>query len=147
MLRRSGTITVDFEDQHEPGCILVVTGEVDAHTTPCLAGALERTLHEHPARVLVDLSDVLFMDAAGLVALASANASAWPHTVFAVIATGAAARPLQVTGLDSAIAVYPHRSMALACTADALELPDRVARGAAGLFDSALGQPAPVRSA
>ncbi|MGW0251591.1 STAS domain-containing protein [Nocardia goodfellowii] len=124
MLCRSGTITVELEEEHDSGRILVVAGEVDSHTIPSLAAALECIFDDHPSRVLVDLSGVWFMDAAGVSALAKANARAWPHTVFAVIATGPAARPLQLTRPDCAIAVYPHRSMALACTSDAIELPE-----------------------
>ncbi|WP_159080523.1 hypothetical protein [Nocardia suismassiliense] len=41
------------------------------------------------------------------------NTRAWPETVFAVIAFGAATRPSQLSGLDSTIVIYPTRALAL----------------------------------
>ncbi|MEV0246800.1 STAS domain-containing protein [Nocardia sp. NPDC050712] len=116
MIRKPGTITVEVEDHREYGRVVVVGGEIDTRTVPVLAQTLERVVAERPSRVLVDLSEVSFMDAAGLTALCSANNQAWPETVFVVIAYGAAARPLQLTGLATEIAVYPNRVMALAGT-------------------------------
>ncbi|MEU8895768.1 STAS domain-containing protein [Nocardia sp. NPDC048505] len=124
-------LIVEWENQDEHGPIVTVSGEIDATTAAQLGDALDRMLRPEPDRVLVDLSEVLFMDAAGVTVLARANTLAWPHTVFAVIAYGAAARPLQLTGMASTLVIYPHRAMALACTTDALDLCDRVDRGAA----------------
>lgn len=113
-------LTVQVVDRHEYGQIIAAAGEVDATTAPQLAEALRRVLAEQPSRVVVDLSEVTFMDAAGTTVLLQANTAAWPDMVFVVIACGAAARPLQLAGLESTMAVYPHRALALACTADLL---------------------------
>lgn len=119
MIHRAGQIEIEIEG-HEHRLVLVVAGELDACTAPQLGAVLERVVREHPCRVLVDLSEVSFMDSHGLVPLVQANTMAWPDTIFAVVAVGAAARPLRLTGLDSTMAVYPHRRMALACTAAGL---------------------------
>ncbi|MEV0245059.1 STAS domain-containing protein [Nocardia sp. NPDC050712] len=117
MIHQPGTLTVEVEDQREHGRILTIGGEVDILTAPQLARALDLAVAAHPSRILADLSGVLYMGAAGLTVLLRAHAAAGPHTVFAVIANGAAARPLRVTDVDSAFAVYPNRETALACTA------------------------------
>ncbi|WP_194820480.1 STAS domain-containing protein [Nocardia sp. XZ_19_385] len=110
------TIGVEFESGHQDGPILVVTGEVDINTVAELSNALATALERHPKRVVVDVSEVSFMGSAGVVVLARANAAAWPHTDLAVVAAGPAARPLRLTVRETGIALYPHRSMALACT-------------------------------
>ncbi|MFQ6331426.1 STAS domain-containing protein [Nocardia sp. CWNU-33] len=123
MIHKAGRMDAEIEKHDKYGPVLVVRGEVDARTAPGLVIALDRVLHDHPARVLVDLSGISFMDSAGLQPLIDANSLAGPDTVFAVIATGAAARPLRLTGLDSILAIYPHRAMALARTTAVLTPP------------------------
>ncbi|MEV0246840.1 STAS domain-containing protein [Nocardia sp. NPDC050712] len=113
-------MTITTDNHHEHGPVLDVTGEVDMHTAPRLTQALQRVLQARPARLVVDLSDVSYMGSAGVEALTTAQRFAGSTTLFAVVATGAALRPLQLTHTDSTIATYPHRSMALTCTAAAL---------------------------
>jgi anti-sigma B factor antagonist len=123
MTQKSGQLEIEVEDDDGCGPVLVAHGEVDACTAPRLGNVLDRTLSEHPSRVLLDLSDVSFMDSTGLPALLTANRVAGTDTIFAVVATGAPARPLRLTGLDAVIPVYPYRTMAMACTTAAVTQP------------------------
>ncbi|MFI6043780.1 STAS domain-containing protein [Nocardia sp. NPDC051321] len=129
MIHSAGQIEITIENQHEHGPIVVVAGEVDIRTAARLGAVLEPLVRDRPPRVLVDLSDVSFLDSSGLLPLLHANTIAWPDTVFAVIAIGAAARPLQLTGLDSTVAVYSNRAMALAGTDPALRELGTTVRG------------------
>ncbi|MEV0247763.1 STAS domain-containing protein [Nocardia sp. NPDC050712] len=113
-------LTIRIEDAHDYGPVLVVAGEVDTYTVPRLAEALARALDERPARLVVDLSAVSSMSSAGVEALTAAHAATGRNTLFAVIATGTALRPLQATHTDATIAIYPYRALALTCTAAAL---------------------------
>ncbi|GAB3360498.1 STAS domain-containing protein [Modestobacter lapidis] len=85
------------------GCRITVVGEVDSSTAPglrqCLLAALERP---GAAPVEVDLSQVTFLDSAGLSALATAHRAAVGADRVLRVRCGTAravVRPLQITGL------------------------------------------------
>lgn len=85
-------------------CTVVVTGEVDHLTAPCLREALLGVLgRPHlPRDVVVDLSRVTHLAAAGLTALAIAHRAAADGGRVLHLRCGTARaviRPLQVTGL------------------------------------------------
>ncbi|WIX82800.1 STAS domain-containing protein [Amycolatopsis carbonis] len=46
--------------------VLVVEGDVDHHTAPTMSEALESALARRPRRLVVDLSEVWFLNSAGL---------------------------------------------------------------------------------
>jgi anti-sigma B factor antagonist len=54
------------EELDERSFLLHVRGEIDMATAPVLERGLEDCIESEPARVLVDMSEVTFMDAAGL---------------------------------------------------------------------------------
>ncbi|MGV9408290.1 STAS domain-containing protein [Nocardia sp. NPDC003693] len=122
MITRAGRLRIEIEHEHDFGPVLVVHGEIDGYTVPALQRALARADCARPARLLVDLTGVSHIGSAGVRALLDAHASA-PETLFAVIATDAGARVLRVAGLDTLIAVYPYRALALVCTAAAVAPP------------------------
>ena len=75
-----------------------VVGEIDADSAPRLAGTLAR-ISPHAAEIVLDLSDVTFIDSAGLRALLTAKAVCAEHCVELVLAAGAQPpqrRPLPV---------------------------------------------------
>ena len=85
-------------------CTVVVTGEIDHLTAPCLREALLDVLgRPHlPRAVVVDLSRVTHLAAAGLTALAVAHRAAADGGRVLHLRCGTARaviRPLQVTGL------------------------------------------------
>jgi anti-sigma B factor antagonist len=105
------TVTVEHEDQ---STVLVVTGELDMQTTPRLGDALGQALRDRPGLLVVDLSGVEFLGSAGLTALLDAHDSAGQHTTLRLVASSRITlRPIQITGLDQRLAVYPSRADAL----------------------------------
>lgn len=111
---RSQSVTVAVEE-HGQVVVLVVAGEVDLLTVPQFQEALTLALENRPETLVVDLSKVEFMGSAGLAALVGAYQSAGEHTRLRVVAASTAIlRPLQLTGLDKEINVYPSREDAFA---------------------------------
>ena len=49
--------------------ILKFEGEIDLHVSPAMAGEIQAAVKEKPAKLLVDLSDVSYIDSSGLAAL------------------------------------------------------------------------------
>lgn len=57
-------------------CRLALSGEIDLSVMPDLVAELEYLIEQVSARLLVDLSEVTFIDSSGLVALIRAKSSA-----------------------------------------------------------------------
>jgi anti-sigma B factor antagonist len=62
-----------IEREDDEGTYLLAAGEVDVLTAPKLAAALVRILHTVQGDVVVDLSETLFIDSAGLHVLLNAQ--------------------------------------------------------------------------
>ncbi|MEV6767938.1 STAS domain-containing protein [Nocardia sp. NPDC051030] len=120
MIQYPDELSIEVDD-HEYGPVLVVRGDVDAATTPHLARSLEEALRARPHRLVVDLSETSHVDVSGVRALLEARVAAGQDTLIAVVASGPALQPLRESGLDSVMAVYPDLTMALVCTAAAVE--------------------------
>lgn len=106
----------DFRvDERSDGTTVIVSvaGEVDVHTAPALATALEQAIAQG-APLVVDCSAVPFMDSTGLsVFVAARNQTEALGTSLAVVVTEPAVRKVfAITGLDSVIGV--HESLAAA---------------------------------
>ncbi|WP_051684273.1 STAS domain-containing protein [Blastococcus sp. URHD0036] len=86
---------------------VAVAGEVDCSTAPRLTACLDSELASAPAELVIDLTEVSFLDSAGLHALVTAHAHAGrigvPMRV--LVATRAVLRPIQVTGLEDLLGV------------------------------------------
>jgi anti-sigma B factor antagonist len=97
--------------RREPAAIVVFAdGEVDVLTVGRLRTAVDEALRDAAGRpVVVDLTAVTFLGSHGLAALAEAASKAErrrePLRVV-VDETRAVIRPLQITGLDEALALY-----------------------------------------
>ncbi len=83
------------------GVELRLTGELDLDTTPALDEELQAIDRERPARLLVDLSGVEFMDSTGLAAILRAQRAAASngHVLCLRRATGQVARLFDLTGM------------------------------------------------
>ena len=88
--------------------ILEVSGTVDMVTGPQLLAAVRSALAEGPEKLVIDLTGVTFLAAAGLHILDVAREEAGDAVVLAVVAHGpATARPIEITGLDVIVDLYP----------------------------------------
>jgi anti-sigma B factor antagonist len=98
--------------------VVTVAGEVDMFTAPRLESAVGRALAD-PAvgMIVVDLTDVDFLDDAGLSALVTAHRAAERQDDplrIVVDHNRPVVRPLQITGLERVLALYYDVAEALA---------------------------------
>jgi anti-anti-sigma factor len=86
--------------------VLAMAGEVDLATAPQLRSLLEEADHETTREVVLDLSDVTYMDCAGLTPMLAARARLgdrfWLRGVPPPVT-----RLLQLTGLREVFAILP----------------------------------------
>jgi anti-sigma B factor antagonist len=101
---------------HRDGAAVVsVGGEIDLSTAPAFERAIAEALEADPPVLAIELSNVTFMASVGLRILAATNEKIGASTRIAVIADNkAATRPIQLTGLDTVVALYPTLNEALA---------------------------------
>ncbi|MEV6621598.1 STAS domain-containing protein [Amycolatopsis sp. NPDC051106] len=99
----------------QDGAIVVeVTGDVDTTTAPALVQAAEEALAAAPPLLVVDLTAVDFLASPGLTALLTIHRDAGPGTVVRIVAAGRATlRPIQLTGLEDSLSLFPTREAAL----------------------------------
>ncbi|AXB48300.1 hypothetical protein A4R43_05740 [Amycolatopsis albispora] len=94
--------------------LVVVGGEIDLLTAPRVRAAGAEVLRERPSRLVLDLTDVVFLASAGLEAMVSLRDEAGEATELRVVAGGTATlRPLEITGLTEVLDVYRTREEAL----------------------------------
>lgn len=102
-----------------PGMLAItVRGEVDMFTAPLLQARLHEQIRRNGPDLIVGLTEVSFLAAAGLTVLTTAhNAAIAAEVGFRVVAsTRAVLRPLQITELDGVLACYPDLDSAQAAS-------------------------------
>lgn len=104
---------------HARAAVVSLTGELDAHTASRLRSLLAEQLLAGPGNLVIDLSELAFIDSAGLAALISADKGTRRAGMRLVLA---APRPpvrkvLSLTGIDAVLST-------VATVEQALELLD-----------------------
>jgi anti-sigma B factor antagonist len=109
---------------HRDGVAVVsIGGEIDLSTAPAFEAVIAEALEEDPPALAIELSEVTFMASVGLRILAATQDKVGKSIQIAVVADNAAAsRPMQLTGLDNVISMYPTLDEAL--TALGRAVPD-----------------------
>lgn len=98
-----------------PAAVLTVYGEVDMVTAPLLTAAVDEVLAAAPPVLVVDLAAVEFLASAGLTALVTMTQDRASRAVLRIVASGrATVRPIQLTGLEQSLPLYPTVEAALA---------------------------------
>ena len=100
--------------------VLVVGGEVDFEVSPQLKARMMRTIKAGRRRLVLDLSDVTFIDstAIGVIAGAVEKLDEAGGGSLALVCTHEKVMQIfEITGLDSVITVHPTREEALAALA------------------------------
>jgi anti-sigma B factor antagonist len=105
---------------HRDGAAVVsIGGEIDLSTAPAFEEAITQALEINPTVLAIELSGVTFMASVGLRILAATNEKVGKSTRIAVVANSpAACRPIQLTGLDHVVSLYPSLDAALDVTSD-----------------------------
>jgi anti-sigma B factor antagonist len=102
-------------------------GELDFNSAPALKEGLLAILAQRGTRIILDLSNLAFMDAAGLRVLLAAGrrAALLGGTMTLAAPQQIVARLLQVTGLDRRFAIFPTVSEAAASGQDPAHIAPR----------------------
>jgi anti-sigma B factor antagonist len=110
---------MEFEiktDASEQSFIVRVGGELDIYTTPRLRSALQDAVDAQARLVVLDLSEVHFIDSTGLGELAAAfrKAQSSGHDLRFVLDDPYLLKMFRITGFDNLFAIYPTMAAALA---------------------------------
>jgi anti-anti-sigma factor len=116
----AGPASTPFEIEHEVlgngTHVLTVSGELDLATGPVLGQRIRRPVFwSDTERLIVNLSDVTFIDSSGTRALvlSHAHADALDRQVRFVCPDGSVLRRLQAYGLGARLPLYPSRDEAI----------------------------------
>lgn len=85
--------------------MVVVHGDVDLKTAKSFRAALDDAAQDGKPRLIVDMSEVPFMDSSGLAALIGAQKALKGRTTLVVICPENLRRIFEVTRLDSIVSV------------------------------------------
>lgn len=89
------------------------------NTAPTLEAGVADVLAAKPSALIVELSAVDFMGSVGLRILVETQERVGGQDRFAVVANGPATRrPIQLTGLDAMLTLYPTLDEAVAAVSD-----------------------------
>ena len=96
--------------------VVHLQGEIDAHTAPKIGSRLFGLAEEGKTGVIVDLSDVTFMDSTGIGVLVNAlrHFSLRRARLVLVCPTERILRPFQIAGLAGHLTIFDSREKALA---------------------------------
>lgn len=105
-MSETGSVAVSTESDGE--CtVITVAGEVDAHTAPAMRDAVDAAVGPD-ARVVLDLSDVTFLDSTGLGVIVTAvkHLREVEGTLDLVITSPRVLKVFTLTGLDVVIPIH-----------------------------------------
>jgi anti-sigma B factor antagonist len=103
--------------RRDGAAVVSVGGEIDLSTAPAFEDAITQALEHKPSVLAIELSEVTFMASVGLRILAATNEKVGDSTRIAVVADNvAASRPIQLTGLDTVVPLFPSLDAALNAT-------------------------------
>lgn len=105
----SATDPITTSIAHREGVAVVsIGGEIDLSTAPAFEAAITGALDDDPPVLVIELSGVRFMASVGLRILASAHERVSKSAQVAIVANNpATSRPIELTGLDKIISLYP----------------------------------------
>ena len=96
--------------------VLPLEGEIDLHVSPRISAALAAMIDQKPARLVVDLSAVSYIDSSGLAVLIEGmqNVEAYGGK-FVLAGLQENVRPIfEIARLDQVFLIFPHVDAALA---------------------------------
>jgi anti-sigma B factor antagonist len=96
--------------------VLPLDGEIDLHVSPRIAASLGEMIGQKPARLVVDLTGVTYIDSSGLAVLIEGmqNVEAYGGKFF-LAGLQENVRPIfEIARLDQVFMIFPHVDAALA---------------------------------
>jgi anti-sigma B factor antagonist len=98
--------------------VLPLKGEIDLHVSPVVTASLNAMIERKPERVVIDLSDVTYIDSAGLAALIQAmqKVEAYGGKFFLAGLQETVRSIFEISRLDQVFQIFPDTNAALAAT-------------------------------
>jgi anti-sigma B factor antagonist len=98
--------------------VLPLKGEIDLHVSPVVTASLTAMIEKKPERVVVDLSNVTYIDSAGLAALIQAMQKVEAYGgKFLLAGLQETVRSIfEISRLDQVFRIFPDTDTALAAT-------------------------------
>jgi anti-sigma B factor antagonist len=109
ILREVGAIDLVLDSRTESGWgVLEVKGEVDLYTSPQLRDKVTEMIEQGQGRIIIDLTDVGFMDSSGLGVLVTAlkRVRERDGSLALVCPEGSVHKVLTITGLDRVFPIF-----------------------------------------
>jgi anti-sigma B factor antagonist len=104
-------------EKRDGGTVVALAGELDLYNAHLVREALLAAIDEGPERVVVDLTEVTFIDSTALGVLIEARTRLENRRAFLLAAPGMETRrALEISGLDRHFAVYDTVADALAAS-------------------------------
>ena len=101
-------------EQHQGAVVLRLGGELDLYNADEVRTALALAIHEGSARIVVDMSEVEFVDSTALGVLVEARSKLGEHGLLIAAPQLETRRTLEVSGLDRHLRVHDSVDSALA---------------------------------
>ena len=98
--------------------MLPLKGEIDLHVSPVITASLNAMIEKKPDRVVIDLSDVTYIDSAGLAALIQAMQKVEAYGgKFLLAGLQETVRSIfEISRLDQVFQIFPDTEAALAAS-------------------------------
>jgi anti-sigma B factor antagonist len=102
----------------QPPEVLALEGQIDLHVSPQIADSLAALVDQKPARLVVDLTGVDYIDSSGLAVLINAaqNVEMYRGRFMLAGVRDNVRSILEIAGLSQFFLVFPHVDAALAAT-------------------------------
>jgi anti-sigma B factor antagonist len=110
--------SVEMAPKGKKDNVLPLEGEIDLHVSPRISASLGAMIDEKPKQVVVDLSNVTYIDSSGLAVLIEGmqNVEAYGGK-FALAGLQASVRPIfEIARLDQVFRIFPDTEAALAAS-------------------------------
>src|SRR5438874_1785775 len=110
-----GAFADDHRDRDRPD-VLPLKGEIDLHVSPVVTASLTAMIEKKPQRMVIDLSDVTYIDSAGLAALIQAMQKVEAYGgKFSLAGLQETVRSIfEISRLDQVFQIFPDTDSALA---------------------------------
>jgi anti-sigma B factor antagonist len=117
MKKKNASSSTPTPKRDQPN-VLPLTGEIDLHVSPVVTASLTAMIEKKPERVVIDLSEVTYIDSAGLAALIQAVQKVEAYGgKFLLAGLQETVRSIfEISRLDQVFQIFPDTDTALAAT-------------------------------
>jgi anti-sigma B factor antagonist len=106
---------LEMVQKNNKGHVLPLEGEIDLHVSPRISASLDAMIDEKPKQVVIDLTNVTYIDSSGLAVLIEGmqNVEAYGGK-FSLVGLHAKVRPIfEIARLDQVFRIFPTADAAL----------------------------------